>query len=82
MTRSALLVRISAITIAFPLSLFAQQQASPPQPVSAAETAAAVAKANNPLASMNAINMQDYYDPSLYSIPNAVGNTMMLRGDR
>jgi hypothetical protein len=29
---------------------------------------------------MNAINMQDYYDPSLYSIPNAVGNTMMLRG--
>ena len=29
---------------------------------------------------MNAINLQNYYDPSLYSIPNAVGNTMMLRG--
>lgn len=29
---------------------------------------------------MNAFNLQNYYDPSLYSIPNAVGNTMLLRG--
>jgi hypothetical protein len=80
LTQGALLMRISALVVTFPLAVCAQQQASPPQPASTAETAAAVAKANNPLASMNAINLQDYYDPSLYSIPNAVGNTMMLRG--
>jgi hypothetical protein len=64
------------MSLAFVPSLYAQEQ-TPPGAASA--TADAVSKANNPLASMNAFNVQNYYDPSLYSIPNGIGNTMMLR---
>lgn len=67
---------LASIVAALPLVSRAQQ----PPPPEAAATAKTVANANNPLANMNAFNLQDYYDPSLYSIPNAVGNTMLLRG--
>ena len=39
-----------------------------------------VAKANNPLANMNAINLQNYYNPSLYGVPDSTSNTLNLRG--
>ena len=42
--------------------------------------AATMAKANNPLADMNAVNLQNYYSPSLYGIPDATSNVMNLRG--
>jgi hypothetical protein len=58
-----------------PLVLQTQQQASAEN-----TTASQVANANNPLASLNAINLQDYYQPSLYSIPSATENVMNLRG--
>jgi hypothetical protein len=68
-------VIVVAVLIA-PAIVDAQQQPS----AEAASTANQVANANNPLASLNAINLQDYYQPSLYSIPNATGNSMLLRG--
>lgn len=42
--------------------------------------ASTMAKANNPLADMNAFNLHNYYSPSLYSVPNQTANTMFLRG--
>jgi hypothetical protein len=42
--------------------------------------ASTMAKANNPLANMNAINLQNYYSPLLYGLPDATSNTMNLRG--
>ena len=39
-----------------------------------------IAKANNPLADMNAINLQNYYVPSLYGVPDQTSNTLNLRG--
>ena len=39
-----------------------------------------MAQANNPLADMNAINLQNYYVPSLYGVPDQTSNTMNLRG--
>jgi len=39
-----------------------------------------LAKANNPLADMNAFNFHDYYSPSLHGVPDETSNTMNLRG--
>lgn len=44
-----------------------------------AQTAAEVAKANNPLAPVTAINLQNYYIPTLYGVPNQSANAMLLR---
>jgi len=44
-----------------------------------AQTAAEVAKANNPLAPVTAINFHDYYLSSLYGVPNQTANAMLLR---
>jgi hypothetical protein len=52
------------------------QEAPAPAPTISAEQ---VSKANNPLSGLNALNIQDSYQPSLYSIPNATANTMFLR---
>ena len=41
--------------------------------------ASTMAKANNPLADMNAIDLQNYYSPSLYGVPDQTSNTMNLR---
>ncbi len=43
-------------------------------------SAETMAKANNPLADMNAINFQNFFAPSLYGVPNQTSNTMNLRG--
>jgi hypothetical protein len=45
-----------------------------------AQSAAEVAKANNPLAPVTAINLHDYYVPTLYGVPEQSANTMMVRG--
>jgi hypothetical protein len=42
--------------------------------------ASTMAQANNPLADMNAINLQNYYLPSLYGVPDQTSNTLNLRG--
>jgi hypothetical protein len=76
MTRRLISVDGVILALAASHSLTAQQTPS----AEASSIAKDVANSNNPLASLNAINLQDYYDPSLYSIPNSVGNTMMLRG--
>ena len=38
------------------------------------------AQANNPLASMYALNFQNFYTPSLYGVPDQTVNTLWLRG--
>lgn len=43
-------------------------------------SAEAMANANNPLADMNAINLNDFFAPSLYGVPNQSSNAMNLRG--
>jgi hypothetical protein len=53
------------------------QEAPAPAPTISAEQ---VSKANNPLSGLNALDFQDSYQPTLYSIPNASTNTMFLRG--
>jgi len=45
-----------------------------------AVTGEAIAKANNPLADMNAINLQDYYTPAFHGSAAARANTLNLRG--
>jgi hypothetical protein len=48
-------------------------------PPAAAQTAAEVAKANNPLAPVTAINLQNYFIPTLYGVPDQSANAMLLR---
>ena len=40
----------------------------------------AKSQANNPLASVYAFNLQNFYSPSLYGLPNRSANTFWLRG--
>lgn len=42
--------------------------------------ASAVAKANDPLADMNAFNFHNFYGASLHGVPDATSNTLNLRG--
>jgi hypothetical protein len=59
----------------------AQEQNPTPSPqghppgVSADE----VANANNPLASMNSLSIQNYYDPTLFGVSGVVSNTLDMR---
>jgi hypothetical protein len=39
-----------------------------------------VARANNPLAPITAINIQNYYVPTLYGLPDQQANSLLLRG--
>ena len=51
-----------------------------PPPIHGHEISAAeVAKSNNPLAPVNAVTFENYYDPTLYSVPNMNANTLDLR---
>ncbi len=59
-------------------ALFAQAPPKPPTP-GGGLSAEQLSKANNPLADMNALNFQNFYNPSLYGIPDANANTMNLR---
>jgi hypothetical protein len=43
-------------------------------------SAQALAQANNPLADLNAVNLQDYYVPSFTSSPTSKANTLNVRG--
>jgi hypothetical protein len=45
-----------------------------------AQTAAEVAAANNPLAPITAINLQNYFVPTIYGSPDSTANSMLLRG--
>lgn len=47
--------------------------------VGLAQTAAEVAKANNPLAPVTAINFHDYYASALYGVADQSANAMLLR---
>ena len=42
--------------------------------------ASTMAKANNPLADMNAVNFHNYHRTSLYGVPNVTDNELDLRG--
>ncbi len=44
-----------------------------------AQTAAEVAEANNPLAPITGINLQNYYVPTIYGSPDSTSNTFLLR---
>lgn len=46
----------------------------------AAQTAAEVAKANNPLAPVTAVNLHDYFVPTLSGVPDQSSNVLMVRG--
>ena len=52
-------------------------------PLAAQDTAddhaASAAAANNPLANMTSFQLQNYYAPRLYDIPNQASNTAFLR---
>jgi hypothetical protein len=53
---------------------------APPPPVTGHEVSAAeIAKANNPLADVNALTFENYYDPTLYGLSNVSANTLDLR---
>lgn len=45
----------------------------------AAARAAEAAQANNPLASMKALNFQNYYKPVLYNVPDETSNAFWIR---
>ena len=47
--------------------------------VAPAQTAEEVAAANNPLAPITAINLQNYYVPTIYGSPDSTSNTFLLR---
>lgn len=50
-------------------------------PVSAAaQTAAEVAKSNNPLSPVTAVNLHNYFVPTLYGVPDQSANAMLTRG--
>jgi len=58
----------------------AQTPAKTPPPITGHEVSAAeVAKSNNPLADVNAVTFENYYDPTLYGVPNVNANTLDLR---
>jgi hypothetical protein len=59
-----------ALSIGIAAPLNAQQEA----------TAEEMAQANNPLASKYSLNLQNYYAPSLYGVPDQSTNTMWIRG--
>jgi len=65
--------------IVFTIGVAAAEAQTPVNPKPGGVDAATVAKANNPLADMNAINLQNYYSPSLYGVPDATSNTLNLR---
>ena len=49
-------------------------------PLGAAAQDDAAASANNPLANIRALNLQNYHVPSIYGAPDATANTFFLRG--
>jgi hypothetical protein len=60
----------------------AQDAPAPPSPaadVTGGISAAQMAKANNPLADMNALNFHDYWSPALRGVPDDHSNTLNLR---
>jgi hypothetical protein len=68
------------VALAVASVLLAAGAADAQEKAGAGISADAIAKANNPLADMNAFNFQNYYSPSLYGVPDAFSNTMNLRG--
>jgi hypothetical protein len=58
-------------------ALQAQDQAPTP---GGGVTAEQLAKANNPLADLNSVSLQNFYDPTLYGVSNVNANTLDLRG--
>lgn len=64
------LVVVCALSIGVAAPLTAQQQPSD----------AELATANNPLASAYSLNLQNYYAPSLYDVPDQSTNTTWIRG--
>jgi len=62
----------------------AVKSAEPVPPAAAAHggglSAADLAKSNNPLADVTALSFENYYDPTLYGVPNSNANTFDLRG--
>jgi hypothetical protein len=69
------------------LVLRAQEQLPPagspqvhPTSAPAGISAAQVAAANNPVASVNSVSFQNVYDPTLFGVPNVVSETLDLRG--
>jgi hypothetical protein len=74
--------RSIAITTFCASILSAQEQTPQPSPqghppvVSAEE----VQNANNPLAQVNSLSFQNYYDPTLFGVSGVVSNTLDMRG--
>ncbi len=64
------LVLLCALSIGIAAPLNAQQQASEQE----------MAEANNPLASKYSLNLQNYFAPSLYDVPDQSTNTTWIRG--
>jgi len=52
---------------------------APPPPGGGGVSAADLQKSNNPLADVTALNVENYYAPTLYSVPNVNANTLDLR---
>ncbi len=70
------MIRPSALFLsALTLAIASIGLAAPAQAQSAEE----LAKANNPLASMTAFNLQNYYVPTLYGLPDLKANTFWFR---
>ncbi|HTY63773.1 MAG TPA: hypothetical protein VMG30_16110 [Acidobacteriota bacterium] len=75
-----LLAPASAVAQAPDAKPAAGAPAAPPAPGGGGVSAADVAKSNNPLAPVTAVTFENYYDPTLYGVPNVNANTLDLRG--
>ena len=58
----------------------AEKPPSSPPPGGGGVSSADLQKSNNPLADVTAMNFENYYAPTLYSVPNVNANTLDLRG--
>jgi len=70
------------IDLAAPARAVAQEKPASSDPAAGAASgisAAQMAKANNPLADMNALNLQNFWAPSLRGLPDDYSNTLNVR---
>jgi hypothetical protein len=65
--------------LTLPLLFANLSRAQQPAPQGGGVSSSELAKANNPLADLNALNFQNYYSPSLYGLSGETANTMNLR---
>jgi hypothetical protein len=78
--RKITIFAVLPLACCFLLSGQEQTPASPPQEHPSSVSASEIAAANNPVASVNSVSFQNFYDPALFGVSNVVSNTLDLHG--